>query len=103
MLKAQVKLAQKTDTTSLDHMKLCVGHTDIVKSVAFSPDNKVLASGSEDKTIILWDVETGKQVNSLSKHAGSVNQVTFGRDGSLLVSASADASVMITERVSFMK
>ena len=36
------------------------GHTESVVSVAYSPDGKTLASGSEDKTIKLWDVATGK-------------------------------------------
>ncbi|MGA7733612.1 MAG: AAA family ATPase, partial [Chloroflexia bacterium] len=38
------------------------GHSDIVNSVAFSPDGKTLASGSYDGTIILWDVATGQQI-----------------------------------------
>jgi COMPASS component SWD3 len=41
------------------------GHTDWVNSVAFSPDGKLLASGSADGTIKLWDVATGQEVRTL--------------------------------------
>ena len=44
------------------------GHTDCVHSVAFSPDGKTLASGSDDKTIKLWDVATGKELATLKGH-----------------------------------
>ena len=47
-------------------------HTDAVRSVAFSPDGKTLASGSEDNTIILWDVDTRQPIGQpLSGHTES--------------------------------
>jgi WD40 repeat protein len=42
--------------------------TPAVRSVAFSPDGRLLASGSEDKTIKLWDVATGREVRTLTGH-----------------------------------
>ena len=51
------------------------GQFNQVFSVAFSPDGKTLASGSWDKTIKLWDFETGKQLRTLTGHLSVVMSV----------------------------
>jgi RNA polymerase sigma factor (sigma-70 family) len=73
------------------------GHRGAVKSVAFSPDGKLLASGSEDRTVKLWRVATGETLTTLSGHTGHVRAVAFSRDGAVLASGGADRTVRLWE------
>src|SRR5215475_469280 len=67
-------------------------HGGTVRSVAFSPDGKLLASASEDKTIKLWQVSTGKHIRLFNGHAGSVYSVAFSPDGKTLASSSEEGN-----------
>ena len=71
------------------------GHAWAVLTVAFSPDGKVLATGSEDNTIKLWEVNTGKMIDTLSGHSWSVVALAFSTDGEMLVSGSWDKTVKL--------
>ncbi|MEH2385734.1 MAG: hypothetical protein V7K14_08075 [Nostoc sp.] len=71
------------------------GHSSWVKSVAFSPDGKTLASGNDDKTIKLWDVKTGAQIRTLQGHSGLVYSVAFSPDGKILASGSSDNTIKL--------
>jgi hypothetical protein len=63
--------------------------------MAFSPDGRHLASGSDDKTVKVWEMATGKEVLALKGHDGLVTCVAFHLDGQLLASASTDGTVKL--------
>ena len=65
------------------------GHTDIVDTIAFSPDGKSLATAGADKAVKLWNPADGKELKTLGVHDGSVYAVAFSPDGKLLASAGA--------------
>src|SRR5438128_2556624 len=75
--------------------RMLVGHRGSVMAVSFSPDGRLLASCSRDKTIRLWNVQTGKLKRILAEHSADVYSVEFSRDGRLLLSGSGDKTVRL--------
>ena len=74
------------------HIATLEGHTDRVASMSFSPDGKMIASGSWDGTIKLWDVETRKHIATLKGHEGGVTSMSFSPDGKMIASGSWDGT-----------
>ena len=66
------------------------GHSD--NSVAFNSEGTLLASGSDDRTIKLWNVESRTEVATLKGHSNSVNSVAFNSEGTLLASGSSHSA-----------
>lgn len=74
-----------------------------VNSVAISPDGKLLASGNDDKTIRLWNLETGQGISTLAGHSHSVKSVAFSSDGTMLASGSDDQTVKLWNLSNFQE
>lgn len=76
-------------------LQTLTGHSEWVKSVAFSPDGQMLASGSFDHTLKLWDWQTGNCLKTLRGHASTVTMVAFSPNGEQVVSSSYDQTLKL--------
>jgi WD40 repeat protein len=73
-------------------------HAGPILSLAWSPDDKIIASGSQDNLIILWNPDDGKFKQKLEGHTGPVRCLVWSYDGSILYSCSDDASVKMWKK-----
>ena len=76
------------------------GHTSYVTSVCFSPDGKRLASASGDKTVKVWNAQTGQEALTLKGHTGPVYSVCFSPDGKRLISTDAQGTRIVWDAAS---
>jgi len=63
--------------------------------VSFSPDGKRIVSGSQDKTVKVWDAQTGQETLTLKGHSDLVTSVSFSPDGKRIVSGSGDKTLKV--------
>lgn len=82
------------NTDTYKPLSLLTGHTDSVRSVEYSADGKILASGSSDGTIRLWDPQTTKNIAVLTEHQNEVTDIVISGDSQTLVSVGVDEKVI---------
>lgn len=82
------------DVATGTHKATLIGHERDIVSIRFSPDGRVLASGSWQE-IRLWDVTTATHIVTLIGHLSNVHSVSFSPDGRVLASGSNDGTVLL--------
>ncbi|KAL9568837.1 hypothetical protein ACKAV7_007054 [Fusarium commune] len=90
-----ISLLPKVDSNWDAVLQTLEGHTNWVSSVVFSNDGTLIASGSHDKTVKIWNIATGKEEQTLKGHTNSVSSVVFSNNGKLIASGSYDNTVKI--------
>ncbi len=71
------------------------GHPSSILAISVSQNGKLLVTGSDDKTIKLWSIESGREIRSFSDHKSDVLDVDFSSDGRLIASAGRDLTFKI--------
>ena len=83
------KMSNKKSATGQE-MPPLRGHHNYLHCLAFSPKGNILASGSYDEAVFLWDVRAGRLMRSLPAHSDPVSGIDFCCDGTLVASCSTD-------------
>ncbi len=71
------------------------GHTDAVKSVAFAPDGSCVVSGADDRSVRVWDVQSGRELRRFARHTNGVAGVAVSPDGTQVLSAGRDQTLRL--------
>lgn len=77
------------------HPHLLLSHSSYIYALSFSPRGNMLASGSYDEALFLWDVRTTRLMRSLPAHSDPIGGVDFVRDGTLIVSCAGDGLIRV--------
>lgn len=76
----------------------CNSHTDDIEELSFSPDDSMIATGSRDSTVKVWDLD-GNYLYTLKGHESEVEGVSFSPVGNQLVSASRDGTLVVWQHL----
>jgi eukaryotic-like serine/threonine-protein kinase len=83
-----------------DNLATLLGHSNVVTSVAVSPDGRTLISGSQDDTVSLWDLASRQRIATLPRFGGHTHSVAFSPDGTMFAVGSMDDGATLWSAVS---
>ncbi len=86
---------QLWEVDSMQQLHTFSGHYASVNSVAFSPNDLLVVTGSRDRDIKLWEADSGQEIQKLRGHSAEVRAVAFSPDGQWIVSGSHDKTIRI--------
>jgi len=90
---AEAEAPAPAGNSGAPELVLNIDHVGEISALAVAPDSKLIASGSRDRTVKLWDAASGKLLRTLTGHREAVVSVTFAADGATLYSGSRDGTV----------
>jgi WD40 repeat protein len=89
------KESRPSQTVEKPEIFVQTGHSVSISAIAFSPDGKYALSGSLDKTMKLWDVESGREIRIFTGHSDLIQSIAFSLYGKNAVSASGDKTIKL--------
>src|SRR5258708_14254868 len=87
--------AKSSSLAKMEDWQPFAGHTGAVTCIAFSPDGHRAVSGSEDRTLRLWEIETGRELKQLTGHNEEITAVAFAPDGRRVIAGSRDRTLRL--------
>jgi WD40 repeat protein len=79
----------------IEQIHTLMGHSHIVSSLVMTTNSQYLISGSQDKTVRVWNLETGKLIHTLKSHREGVYTVALSPDEKIIASGSADKTIKL--------
>lgn len=93
LLTASNKTVTLWDVSSGARLQKFRGHSEWVTSIAFSPDERTVLTGSQDNTAMVWSASTGRRLLTLSGHLGDVLSVAFSPNGDMALTGSRNSEL----------
>src|SRR5882762_3108304 len=95
-----VEVKEGQEQTWSPCVRVLEGHTSVCLCIAFSPYGEQLVSGSDDRTVRLWNISTGALLQIMKGHSHCVQSVMYSPDGRYIASGSDDETVRIWDAIS---